>query len=202
MAYKLLLLSVRRIKMESKAFQSQGHTQEAGFSLIEILVTLALISVLAAIGMFYVGDMMTNYRVRGAARQLFSDMQMTRLKAIREGKVHTVEFVTSTTYCIKRQAGAAWDAGCDVGAEDTLDVISKTVDLSRDYLGVTASAVCREGRSSIRTAPPCAAERMIAWRYPRPNKTSHLTSSRCALIRIQGICGSLTGVLVHERIYE
>ncbi|MEK6790232.1 MAG: GspH/FimT family pseudopilin [Deltaproteobacteria bacterium] len=122
--------------------QSQWHTQEAGFSLIEVLITLALISVLAAIGMFYVGDMMTNYRVRGAARQLFSDMQMTRLKAIREGKVHTVEFVTSTTYCIKRQAGAAWDAGCDVGAEDTLDVISKTVDLSRDYLGVTASAVC------------------------------------------------------------
>lgn len=120
----------------------QGDTQEAGFSLIEILITLALISVLAAIGMFYVGDMLTNYRVRGAARQLFSDMQMTRLKAIRESKVFAVEFVTSTTYCIKREAGAAWDAGCDVGAEDTLDVISKTVDLSRDYSGVTASSVC------------------------------------------------------------
>ncbi len=122
----------------------EGHTQEAGFSLIELLITLALISVLAAIGMFYVGDMLTSYRVRGGAKQVFSDMQMTRLKAIKESKVFAVEFVTSTVYCIKRDdlTVAGWDAGCDVGGEDTLDVISKTVDISRDYSGVSASWVC------------------------------------------------------------
>ncbi|MBI5236392.1 MAG: GspH/FimT family pseudopilin [Deltaproteobacteria bacterium] len=105
-------------------------------------MTVALISVLAAISMFYIGDLMTNYRVRGGARQVYVDMQTARLNAIREGKVYAVEFVTSTTYCIKRRAGATWDAGCDVGGEDTLDIISKTADLSRDYSRVSASFVC------------------------------------------------------------
>ncbi len=111
-----------------------------GFSLIELLIAIAIAGSLTAIAILYVPGMMDNYKVRGATRFLYGDMQMARLRALKEGKEFAVEFITgnTTTYCIKRKAtGAAnWDAGCDIGGEDTVDVIIKTVVLANEYSGI------------------------------------------------------------------
>lgn len=95
---------------------------ERGFTLIELLVTIGIISTLTAIAALYVPDMLTNYRVSGAVRSIYSDMQMARLRAIREGKEFQVDFTPgSTIYVVKIKNGAT----------------IKTVDISSDYSGVT-----------------------------------------------------------------
>ena len=109
-----------------------------GFSLIELLITIAIAAALTAIAILGTEGIRTGYKVRGATRLVYGDMQMARLMALKEGKEMAVEFVSATAYCIKRKTGANWDPGCDIGGEDTLDVIRKTVDLSGDYSGVTA----------------------------------------------------------------
>lgn len=90
-----------------------------GFTLIEVLITVGILGTLLAIAVLSSQDMMDGYRASGAARQIFSDMQMTRLRAIREGKNFSVSFTESTaTYTIS--------AGAPI----------KSVSLANDYTGI------------------------------------------------------------------
>ena len=113
---------------------------EKGFSLVELLITVAIITTLGAMAILYTPNMLASYRVRGATRLIYSDMQMARLKAIKEGKGFAVEFTSATAYCVKNQGtDSDWDAGCTSGAGDD---IFKTVDLSGEYSGVNATSIC------------------------------------------------------------
>jgi len=58
---------------------------EKGFTLVELLITVAVMMILGAMAILYTPNMLASYRVRGAARLIYSDMQMARLKAIKEG---------------------------------------------------------------------------------------------------------------------
>ena len=122
-----------------------------GFTLVEILITIALIGILSAMAALTIPGMMDSYKVRGAARQLYSDMQMARLRAIKEGKEFAVEF-SGNTYCVKNQINTAtssqdgWTSGCAT----TEDTIIKTVTLASDYSGVNADYTSSGGLNSNR----------------------------------------------------
>lgn len=113
-------------------------TTNKGVTLLEVLVAVAVIAIIGGIAIWSSQGIMEVYRVRGAARQIYADMQMARLKAIKEGKDWAVEFIagSQTNYCVKRRTGANWDAGCDIGGEDTSDEVVKTVNLASDYAGI------------------------------------------------------------------
>ena len=95
-------------------------SSERGFTLIELLITIAVAGILGAIAVMNAPDMLANYRIRGAGRQLYADMQMARLRAIKEGKEWVVGF-TGTTYTVKIKGSAT---------------AFKTVDIASDYPGV------------------------------------------------------------------
>lgn len=110
---------------------------EMGFSLIELVITIAILSTLSAIAILYTPGILDNFKVRGAARQIYSDMQMARLAAIKGGRVWCVIFSGSpfTSYTI---VDAGTNGVCDVGVDIVNAAGEKTVDnLASQYSGVS-----------------------------------------------------------------
>lgn len=64
----------------SKATVSPKHS---GFTLVELMVVVAVIGLMAAIGTPVVLNLLPNYKLKAAARDLYSSLQQTRLLAIK-----------------------------------------------------------------------------------------------------------------------
>jgi type IV fimbrial biogenesis protein FimT len=98
------------------------QTGQKGFSLIEVLITIGILVIIAAIAIPQMGGIIENYRLNGAARVVWSDMQNARMTAIRENRSITVNF-SSTSYNFVRD-------------ETTIF----TRNLANDYPGVTVNS--------------------------------------------------------------
>ena len=58
----------------------------SGFTKIELIVVSCVIGVLASAGVPAVSSMIPNYQLRSAARDLYSNMHLAKMTAIRENK--------------------------------------------------------------------------------------------------------------------
>ena len=84
-------LATLALAMEKHAsIRSQG---EGGFSLVEVLIGVTIIVVMAAVALPNIGGYLRNYRVRGGARDVSSEMQASRSKAIMSNTNNGVFFV-------------------------------------------------------------------------------------------------------------
>ncbi len=67
--------------------------QQAGFTFIELMVTIAIIGVLAGAAIPTFSVWLPNYRLKSAAMDLYSNFQETKMMAVRANRTHAVEFV-------------------------------------------------------------------------------------------------------------
>ncbi|MDT8317974.1 MAG: prepilin-type N-terminal cleavage/methylation domain-containing protein [bacterium] len=63
-----------------------------GFTLVELMIIIAIVGVLSGIAVMSSRDMYASYQLRGVARQIYSDMQYARLLAIKMGKESLIDF--------------------------------------------------------------------------------------------------------------
>jgi len=68
---------------------------EEGFTLVELIIVIALISVVSAIAVPNIVVMRQNAELRGAARDLISNIQLTKITAIERNKYCAITFNTS-----------------------------------------------------------------------------------------------------------
>ncbi|MDO9371047.1 MAG: GspH/FimT family pseudopilin [Gammaproteobacteria bacterium] len=75
--------------------------RHAGFTLIEAMVTVAVIAILAAIAVPAFQNIIDKRRLKEAAEQLYSDMQYARGEALKQNTPVTVAFggVGGTSWC-------------------------------------------------------------------------------------------------------
>lgn len=80
-----------------------------GFTLTEILVAMAIMSILAAIAVPNWSTLLPNYALNGAARQVQSELHKLKSRAVAENTNFRLIFST-TSYTIERYSGSSYAA--------------------------------------------------------------------------------------------
>ncbi len=136
----------------------QAAQQNSGFTLIELMVTVAVLAILLGIGIPSFQGTLDKRRIVGAAEQIYADLQYARSEAIRQNKPVAVHFRntgTNTAWCygMYERTGTTGDAcNCTTttsGAENsncTVRGLTKTV-YSTDYRGISLTEASFSGAS-------------------------------------------------------
>jgi type IV fimbrial biogenesis protein FimT len=111
----------------------QGN--EYGFTTTELLIVIGLIGILIAVAVPSILTFMPNYRLKAAARDLYSDMQKARLLAIKENTQVSLRFTTVvfpavgggyTMFVDDGAGGGVAGNGVRDGAERLLNTVTMT----------------------------------------------------------------------------
>jgi len=76
-----------------------------GFTLVELIVVIAIVAVCLAIAMPDIATFSSGYRLKGAAREVATDLQLTRLLAVKENKTFQVVFGANSYQVIRLSDG-------------------------------------------------------------------------------------------------
>jgi len=109
-------------------------SSSAGFSIVEIVIVLMIISIMAAVAAPKFADAYMYHKVESAARRIKADLKLTRRVAMAKSQIHTFEFVTSTKYQLTGIASADHTArGIVVDlAQSPYEMATVTFDLGGD----------------------------------------------------------------------
>jgi prepilin-type N-terminal cleavage/methylation domain-containing protein len=83
-------------------------SNDKGFTLPEILIVIAIISILLGIGFTAYRDMMDRYNVEKQMKEMYVDLMSARIRAMQRNRIHFMTF-TSTQYAVYEDTGPAPD---------------------------------------------------------------------------------------------
>ncbi len=100
-----------------------------GFTLVEILVTVALIGIISAIAIPDWGSVLLTFRLKGGARQVQADLDWAKWRAIHENANYELIFsATNDNYTIARKDGSG-----DTKTKDLPDGITVQANTTIEY---------------------------------------------------------------------
>lgn len=108
------------------ARRARRRPADAGFTLIEILVVLTLVSILASSAGPAFGTYVGRLKTRNALNHIATDLAFARMAAVRSGNTATVRFVRSSVYQISVTGAAANPV--------------RSVSLGKEYAGIVVEA--------------------------------------------------------------
>lgn len=101
---------------------------QRGFSMIEIVVTIAIMGILMAAAMPSVGDWIRNSRVRNTAESIQNGLQAARMEAVRLNRPVTFSLVSNlTSSCAPSSSNGSWVVSQEAPTNHCHDEPSTTV---------------------------------------------------------------------------
>lgn len=93
-----------------------------GFTLVELMVVIAIMSILTAIAVPSIGPWLANHRLSASARDIYSMMQLARLRAVKENSNVFFSFNSAgyTAFVDNGAGGGTANDSIQNGAEPTL----------------------------------------------------------------------------------
>ena len=71
-----------------------------GFTVLELLIVIAIISLLAAIGISSISEFVRMNRIQNQTRRIFSDLSNMRIMAMNTNRTHFMQFAAGGTYTV------------------------------------------------------------------------------------------------------
>ena len=75
------------------------HRRRTGFTLLDTVITLAIIGTMAGIAVPRYGQSVARYRADMAARRIVNDLDLLRIRARAQGTFESAYFYTAQDYC-------------------------------------------------------------------------------------------------------
>jgi type IV fimbrial biogenesis protein FimT len=164
--------------------------KESGFSLIELLVIMVIFAILAAIAIPAFSSWLPNYRLRQAARDVYSNLQRAKVNAIKSNSEWRIYFDTSVNpgryfLCSGPGVNGAWENPPILGGDDT---VAMTFNLS------TYDDVDFGNGSAATGIDGWAFGAPISYATPVANFTSRGTVDLTGYVYLSNARGSVFGV--------
>jgi type IV fimbrial biogenesis protein FimT len=172
---------------------------QAGFTLTEVLVVVAIVAILLSIGVPSYKYITTSYRMSAEINSLVGDLMYARAEAIREGQPVAICVSTDGQTC---SAVATWNTGWIVfsnPANDGVTVAGGVLHVQGAFTGTTPDTFALTNpissiifnREGFAVANGGAG--FVANQFTLHEKTSNAAYTRCLLISAQGMVQTETG---------
>jgi type IV fimbrial biogenesis protein FimT len=79
------------------------HNKQSGFTLIEMMIVIAIMGIFAGIAIPNFLSYMPKHRLNGAARQVMGDLMLARMQAVSQNTTVTVAWVSDRKYKISTE---------------------------------------------------------------------------------------------------
>ena len=130
--------------------------QEGAFTTVELIITMMIVGAMAAFATPHLGRWLATIGVDAAARQIATDLQLGKMRAISQNTRYRFSFDPATnTYQVQKDAAGTWqDVGDPKPLPAGVDLVSVTATPTFQTLGTApggATITLRNAQGRTRT---------------------------------------------------